>query len=67
MCYPTPPAIYALKDVFARFGGLIDVYILHNKSYGYAKYASKASADRAVSVSTVSYLFPLPSVNVVIL
>ncbi|CAG0914484.1 unnamed protein product [Notodromas monacha] len=50
VCYPVPPALYALKDVFGRFGGLIDVYILHNKNYGYAKYANKAGAERAVAV-----------------
>ena len=28
VCTPSPPPIYALKDVFGRFGGLIDVYLL---------------------------------------
>ena len=28
VCTPGPPPIYALKDVFGRFGGLIDVYLL---------------------------------------
>jgi len=49
VCTPIPPQPYALKDVFGRFGGLIDVYMLHGKTCGYAKYASKESADRAVS------------------
>lgn len=50
VCTPVPPPeLYALKDVFGRFGNLIDVYMLNGKSCGYAKYASKDSADRAVS------------------
>jgi len=48
VCTPRPPAIYALKDVFGRFGNLIDIYMLNNKTCGYAKYASKDSAVRAV-------------------
>lgn len=50
VCHPSPPPIYALKDVFGRFGSLIDVYILSGKTCGYAKYAKKESADRAVVV-----------------
>ena len=49
VCTPVPPQMYVLKDVFGRFGNLIDIYILHGKTCGYAKYASKNSADRAVS------------------
>ncbi len=49
VCTPVPPQPYALKDVFGRFGGLIDIYMLNGKTCGYAKYASKDSADRAVS------------------
>lgn len=48
VCTPIPPQLYALKDVFGRFGNLIDVYMLNGKTCGYAKYAAKASADRAV-------------------
>ncbi|XP_071451413.1 RNA-binding protein 45 [Hetaerina americana] len=49
VCQPTPPPMYALKDVFGRFGSLIDVYILSWKSCGYAKYASKESAENAIA------------------
>ena len=50
MCQPTPPPIYVLKDIFGRFGHLIDVYMLGGRSCGYAKYADKESADRALMV-----------------
>ena len=49
VCTPVPPQPYALKDVFGRFGSLIDIYMLNGKTCGYAKYASKESADRAVA------------------
>lgn len=49
VCTPSPPALYALKDVFGRFGGLIDIYLLNGKTCGYAKYAGKESAEKAVS------------------
>lgn len=52
MCHPSPPPIYALKDVFGRFGNLIDIYMLNGKTFGYAKYSSKESADKAIVVST---------------
>ncbi len=50
VCQPTPPPIYVLKDIFGRFGHLIDVYMLGGRSCGYAKYADKDSADRALMV-----------------
>lgn len=49
VCTPVPPQLYALKDVFGRFGNLIDIYILNGKTCGYAKYAKKESADNAVA------------------
>jgi RNA recognition motif-containing protein len=49
VCTPIPPQLYALKDVFGRFGSLIDIYMLNGKTCGYAKYGSKESADRAVT------------------
>lgn len=52
VCHPSPPPIYALKDVFGRFGNLIDIYMLNGKTFGYAKYSSKDSADKAIVVST---------------
>lgn len=47
MCTPGPPPIYALKDVFGRFGGLIDVYLLKGKRCGYALFSSSESAEEA--------------------
>ena len=49
VCTPSPPPLYALKDVFGRFGGLIDIYLLNGKTCGYAKYAGKEQAERAVA------------------
>jgi len=45
VCTPRalPPPI--LLDVFCRFGGLIAVYTLPGKNYGYAKYSSADAAD----------------------
>ena len=48
VCTPIPPPLYALKDVFGRFGNLIDIYVLNNKTCGYAKYAAVESAEAAV-------------------
>ena len=48
VCTPTSPGDKALKDVFCRFGDLIDVYMLKNKNFGYAKFASKSSAKNAM-------------------
>ena len=50
VCQPTPPPENVMKDVFSRFGDLIDVYILRNKNFGYAKYARAESAERAIQV-----------------
>lgn len=49
VCTPYHPVIYILKDVFGRFGQLIDIYLLAGKTCGYAKYASKESAEKAVA------------------
>ena len=48
VCTPVPPQLYAMKDVFGRFGNLIDIYMLNGKTCGYAKYAVKESAERAI-------------------
>ena len=48
VCTPVPPQLYAMKDVFGRFGNLIDIYMLNGKTCGYAKYAMKESAERAI-------------------
>jgi len=47
VCTPGPPPVYALKDVFGRFGGLIDVYLLKGKRCGYALFSSSDSAEEA--------------------
>lgn len=49
VCTPVPPPLYALRDVFGRFGNLIDIYLLQGKTCGYAKYSDKESANRAVT------------------
>lgn len=48
ICFPQTLSPGVLKDIFCRFGSLIDVYMLHNKNCGYAKYASKESAEAAI-------------------
>jgi hypothetical protein len=50
VCSPHPPPINVLKDVFCRFGHLIEIYIMGRKTCGYAKYSSKESANKAVEV-----------------
>lgn len=47
VCTPHPPPLYALKDVFSRFGGLIDVYLLKGKRCGYALFSSSTTAINA--------------------
>lgn len=37
-----------LRNVFSRFGNLIDIYLLPNKNCGYAKYASEESCQKAI-------------------
>ena len=49
VCTHASPPLYTLKDVFSRFGNLIDIYLLSGKNCGYAKYSDKESADRAVA------------------
>ncbi|XP_034255901.1 RNA-binding protein 45 isoform X3 [Thrips palmi] len=48
VCYPKAPPLHALRDVFGRFGSLIDIYILNGKNCGYAQYAEKESAEEAI-------------------
>lgn len=40
--------INILRNVFSRFGGLIDIYLLPNKNCGYAKYTTAASCKQAI-------------------
>lgn len=48
VCKPQPPPLTVLRDVFCRFGELINVYTLPGKTVGYARYASVESADNAI-------------------
>ncbi|BFY97286.1 hypothetical protein BsWGS_00332 [Bradybaena similaris] len=48
VCQPSGVSERVLKDAFCRFGNLIDVYLLSGRNYGYAKYASKDCAMRAI-------------------
>lgn len=48
VCQPSPPPPNVLVDIFSRFGDLIDVFMLKNKNFGYAKYASADAAEKAI-------------------
>ncbi|KAI5632023.1 RNA recognition motif domain-containing protein [Phthorimaea operculella] len=50
VCKPHPPPLPVLRDVFCRFGNLINVYTLPNKTVGYARYATVESANEAMRV-----------------
>ncbi|CAB3221676.1 unnamed protein product [Arctia plantaginis] len=50
VCKPQPPPLTVLRDIFCRFGDLINVYTLPNKTVGYARYASTQAADEAMRV-----------------
>ncbi|XP_033763032.1 RNA-binding protein 45-like isoform X2 [Pecten maximus] len=50
VCQPSGIPEKVLRDAFCRFGNLIDVYLLPARNYGYAKFASKDSAMRAIQV-----------------
>uniref|UniRef100_A0A8C4Q765 RNA binding motif protein 45 n=1 Tax=Eptatretus burgeri TaxID=7764 RepID=A0A8C4Q765_EPTBU len=50
VCSNIPPPLDVLHDVFCRFGNLIEIYMLSNKCYGYAKYADELSAKAAIEV-----------------
>jgi len=47
---PSQPPVYVVKDVFCRFGGLIDLYFLSGKRCGYALYSQEEAAKKAQSV-----------------
>ncbi|XP_014243102.1 RNA-binding protein 45 [Cimex lectularius] len=48
VCQPGLPSMYALRDIFGRFGNLVEVYTLQGKNCGYVSYATKESADKAI-------------------
>ena len=47
-CRTDVPPQNILNDVFGRFGNLIEVFCLNGKKCGYARYAEKASAQKAM-------------------
>lgn len=47
LCFQVLPQ-KVLVNVFSRFVGLIEVYMLPNKNCGYVKYSSEASAALAI-------------------
>lgn len=46
---PMPPPHHILQNIFCRFGDLIDVSVFHNKTFGFARYASTRAADEAIA------------------
>ena len=48
VCSPSTPPVYIAKDVFCRFGGLIDLYFLNGKRCGYALFSHLDSAKKAL-------------------
>lgn len=48
--------MFVMRDVFCRFGNLIDVYVLQRKNVGYAKYASVESANEAIKVFAILFI-----------
>ena len=49
VCQPRAPPEQVLKDVFSRFGDLIDVWMVGDRNFGYAKFSSKIAADAAIA------------------
>ena len=49
ICNPQPPAEHVLRDVFARFGVLTDIWVVRGKNYGYAKFTTRSSAEAAIT------------------
>ncbi|XP_063828582.1 RNA-binding protein 45-like [Ostrinia nubilalis] len=48
VCKPYPPSLSVLRDIFCRFGDLIDVCTFPNKTFGFVKYASIRAAQEAM-------------------
>lgn len=48
VCKPYPPHLSVLRDIFCRFGDLIDVCTFPNKTFGFVKYASIRAAQDAM-------------------
>lgn len=49
VCQPVAPPEHILKDVFCRYGNLIDIWMVSNRNFGYAKFANKDSANAAIA------------------
>ncbi|KAF5288718.1 hypothetical protein FQA39_LY15290 [Lamprigera yunnana] len=49
VCSQQPLSPSILRNVFCRFGNLIDVYLLFNRNCGYANYATRESAENAIT------------------
>jgi len=49
VCSPSLPPVYVVKDVFSRFGGLIDLYFLNGKKCGYALFSTEEGAAKALN------------------
>ncbi|XP_060516508.1 RNA-binding protein 45 [Cylas formicarius] len=50
ICSPTALSNAQLRDLFSRFGNLIDAYFLANRNCGYAKFADRKSAEDAIDL-----------------
>lgn len=48
VCQPSGISEKVLRDAFCRMGNLIDVYLLPARNYGYAKFATKECAMKAI-------------------
>lgn len=49
VCTPQALPSHVLKQVFCRFGGLIDCYLLNNRNCGYVKYDTAESAKQVIN------------------
>lgn len=50
MFNPSIPDRPAIKDVFGRFGRILDLFLLASKNVGYITYARKESVKEAIAV-----------------
>jgi len=50
VAYPDTFPEEVLNDLFCRFGELIDVRWIKDKTFGYARFASKSSAQNAIKM-----------------
>lgn len=50
VCQPSGTPEKILRDAFCRMGNLIEVYLLPARNYGYAKFATLESAQKAIQL-----------------